>query len=189
MLRWLLILWWKMNGWKVQGVFPDHIKKCVIAVGPHTSAWDIIVGMAAREVVPIKKAYFLGKKELFDGPFGWFFRMIGGTPVDRFSSQGMVEQAAAKFSQEEVFRLALSPEGTRKRVEKLRTGFYYIAKTAGVPILPVGMDFKHKALIIGEPLYLSGDEAADMKKIAAFFAPIQGKRPEMGMSHLASVYA
>lgn len=188
MLRWLLILWWKLSGWKVKGVFPDHVKKFVIAVGPHTSAWDIVVGMAAREAVPIPKAYFLGKKELFDGPFGWFFRMVGGTPVDRSSSHGMVEQAAAKFSTQDVFRLALSPEGTRKKVEKLRTGFYYIAKTAGVPILPVGMDFKNKTLVFGELMTLSDNESEDFKKIAQFFAPIEGKLPEQGMSHLEKVY-
>lgn len=188
MLRLLLRLWWKWSGWKIRGTFPQHVKKMVIAVGPHTSAWDVVVGMAAREVIPIRHAYFLGKKELFDRPFGWFFRSIGGTPVDRFSNKGMVEHVAAKFAGQEEFRLALSPEGTRKKVEKLRTGFYYIAKTAGVPILPAGLDFKKKKVVIGELIEPSDDEAADFRKITAFFAPLEGKIPEAGLGHITEVY-
>ena len=188
MLRLILRLWWKLSGWKIRGDFPYQVNKFVIAVGPHTSGWDVVVGMAAREEIPIRNAYFLGKKELFDGPFGWFFRMMGGTPVDRFSNQGMVEQAAAKFGEKEVFRLALSPEGTRKKVEKLRTGFYHIAKTAGVPILLAGLDFKSKEVVFGGLITPGDDEAADFKKIAAFFAPIEGKIPEFGLGHMTEVY-
>ena len=185
MIGWITSLWWKLNGWKIEGAFPDDIKKMVIAVGPHTSAWDIVVGIAARYVTPIKHAYFLGKKELFDGVFGWFFRAIGGTPVDRSSSHGVVQQVADKFNDHDIFRIAMSPEGTRKKVEKLRTGFYYIAKEAKVPILLVGFDFKHKQVIYGPLIHPSNDEAADFKQIIDFFAPIEGKNKEAGMRHLS----
>lgn len=186
MIGWIASLWWKLNGWKIKGTFPDDVFKMVIAVGPHTSAWDIVVGLAARYVTPIKHAYFLGKKELFDGAFGWFFRAIGGTPVDRSSSHGVVQQVADKFKEHDVFRIAMSPEGTRKKVVKLRTGFYYIAKEANVPILLVGFDFKHKQVIYGPLIHPSNDEAADFNKIIEFFASVEGKHKDAGMSHLLS---
>ncbi len=185
MIGWLCSLWFKLNGWKIMGTFPHHLPKIMLAVGPHTSAWDVVVGLATRQLVPIKHAYFLGKKELFDGLFGWFFRAIGGTPVDRFSKTGMVEQVAEKFKAHEFFRLGISPEGTRKKVDKLKTGFYHIAKQANIPILLVGFDFTKKQVIFGELIYPSNDEAADFKKILSFFAGVEGKHPEQGLKHLA----
>lgn len=184
MIGWLLSRWFLLKDWKIIGRFPEEVPKMVIAVGPHTSAWDIVVGLSARHLIPIKHAYFLGKKELFDGPFGWFFKAIGGTPVDRSSSHGMVEQVVEKFNTHEYFRLAMSPEGTRKKVDKLRTGFYYIAKQAGVPILLSAFDFKKKEVILSELLYPSKDEAADFKKIISFFSTVDGKHPDLGMKHL-----
>lgn len=180
----LVSIWWKLKGWKVSGTFPANVPKMVICVAPHTSAWDIVVGMAARKIIPIENAFYLGKKELFDGPFGWFFRATGGTPVDRFSSNGAVQQVAEKFKQHDVFRLAMSPEGTRKKVDKLRTGFYYIAKEANVPILLAGFDFKKREVIFGELFYPSNEEE-DFKKIKIFFSTIEGKNPEKGMQHFA----
>jgi 1-acyl-sn-glycerol-3-phosphate acyltransferase len=183
MIGWLLSQWFKWKGWKITGKFPIDLPKMVIAVGPHTSGWDIIVGLSARHLIPIKHSYFLGKKELFDGPFGWFFRAIGGTPVDRSSSHGMVQQVADKFKQHEFFRLAMSPEGTRKKVEKLKTGFYFIAKEAQVPILLAGLDFTKKEVVIGDLIYPSNEEE-DFKRIISFFAEVEGKFPGKGMKHL-----
>ncbi|MBX9782731.1 MAG: 1-acyl-sn-glycerol-3-phosphate acyltransferase [Chitinophagaceae bacterium] len=185
MIGWLLSRWFLLRGWKIKGRFPEELPKMVIAVGPHTSAWDVVVGLSARHLIPIKHAYFLGKKELFDGLFGWFFRAIGGTPVDRFSKTGMVQQVAEKFKVHEKFRLAMSPEGTRKKADKLRTGFYYIAKEAKVPILLAGFDFKKREVRIGELVYPSNDEAGDMKKIISFFAQFEGRVAENGLQHLA----
>jgi len=188
MIGWILSLWFRAKGWKISGSFPDHLPKMVIAVGPHTSGWDVVVGLGARHLIPIKHAYFLGKKELFDGPFGWFFRWLGGTPVDRFSSNGVVQQVVDKFNAHEQFRLAMSPEGTRKRVEKLRTGFYQIAKQAHVPILLAGFDFDKKEVILGPVIYTTENEQEDLKKIVSFFAPIRGKRAEGNMDHLTKIY-
>jgi 1-acyl-sn-glycerol-3-phosphate acyltransferase len=184
MIEWLLSLWFRWKGWKIKGRFPHEVSKMIIAVGPHTSAWDVVVGLSVRHLIPIKHAYFLGKKELFDGPFGWFFRSLGGTPVDRFSKTGMVQQVAEKFQAHEKFRLAMSPEGTRKKVDKLRTGFYYIAKEANVPILLAGFDFTKREVIISELLYPT-DEEKDFKTIIAFFAGVEGKNKELGLKHLA----
>jgi len=189
MLRLLLHLYWKLSGWKVAGNFPYQYKKMVLVIAPHTSWKDVLVGFAARNELKIYHAKFLGKKELFDGPFGFFFRWLGGIPVDRFSNQGMVEQAVAFFEKNETFLLAMAPEGTRKRVDKLRSGFYHIAKAARVPILTVGLDFENKKLVIGEIIFPGDDKAADFKKIIAFFAGIRGANPDYDLSHLSQIDA
>jgi 1-acyl-sn-glycerol-3-phosphate acyltransferase len=177
-------IWCKLKGWKVNGKFPYDQKKILILVAPHTSWKDIMVGLAARSKLKIYKAKFLGKKELFDGPFGWFFKWLGGVPVDRFSKQGAVEQVAEMFNKNAEFIIALSPEGTRKKVEKLRTGFYHIAKQANVPIQMVGFDFSKKEIILGELFYTTDDEAADIRHIINFYAPIKGVKPDQGLAHL-----
>ena len=178
------ILSLKLFGWDTKILFNPHIKKCVIAVGPHTSGWDIVIGVLYRSVIEIPNARFLGKKELFAGPFGFIFKWLGGTPVDRNSNQNLVDQVISKFQSNENFILALSPEGTRKKVDKIRTGFYYIAKGSGVPIILAGFDFKNKTLILSEPFFPSENEKEDLQKILSFFAPITGKHPQNGMSHL-----
>jgi 1-acyl-sn-glycerol-3-phosphate acyltransferase len=177
-------IYWKLSGWKIKGIYPQHIKKAVLVVAPHTSGWDVIVGMAARAAIPIKNAHFLGKKELFDGPFGWFFRWAGGVPVDRTVQKNMVEQVAEMFKGKESFAVALSPEGTRKKVEKLKTGFYHIAKQANVPMILAGLDFAGKQVILSEPFFAGDNQEEDIKKIISFFAPIRGKHPELGLQHL-----
>jgi 1-acyl-sn-glycerol-3-phosphate acyltransferase len=184
MLRLFLNLYWKIFGWKLSGNFPYHYKKMVLAVAPHTHWVDVMVGFAARNAMNINHAKFLGKKELFVGPLGWVLRKMGGTPVDRFSKHGMVDQVAEIFAANENFILGLSPEGTRKRVDKLRTGFYHIAKKAGVPIVPIGFDYENKRVVIGEAFFPGDDEAADLKKIISFYANIKGRNPELDLRHL-----
>ena len=174
----------KLEGWKANNEFPHHIKKAVVIVAPHTYWKDFIIGVAFRSVLKIKHGKYLGKEELFKGPFGFIFRWLGGTPVDRFSKHGVVEQVVDKFNKADELIIALSPEGTRKKVDKLRTGFYYIAKKADVPIIMIALDYSKKELSIAEPFYASEDEAADFKKIIEFFAPIKGYYPEQGMAHL-----
>jgi len=156
----------------------------VLIVAPHTSWKDVIVGLAARSVLRATQIKFLGKKELFDGPFGWFFRWMGGTPVNRFSQQGVVEQVVEIFMKKDEFAIALSPEGTRKKVDHLRTGFYHIAKNANIPILMVGLDFANKQMIFAEPFFTTNDEQKDFADIISFFAPVKGKHPELGLAHL-----
>jgi 1-acyl-sn-glycerol-3-phosphate acyltransferase len=180
-MNWLFSMIFKLSGWKVVGKLPD-LRKYIIIVAPHTSAWDFVIGVLARSFLKMNKARFLGKKELFDGPFGWFFRGLGGYGVDRNSAHNMVEQVIEAFKAHDDFILALAPEGTRKKVDKLRTGFYYMALGAGVPVQPVGMDFGLKSIVIGEPIKPSGNIDADMHLILSFFTGIQGKNPEKGIS-------
>ncbi len=182
--RFLWKIYWKLSGWSFKGTYPTNISKCVLVVAPHTSNWDVVIGMAARAVIPIKEAYFLGKKELFDGAFGGFFRWLGGVPVDRSGSHNMVDQVVDMFNQREYFALALSPEGTRKKVDRLKTGFYHIARQAGVPMILCGLDFSNKQLVFSEPIYAGNDMQADLNKIITFFADIKGKYPDQGLAHL-----
>lgn len=184
---WMFYLW--LNGWKVHKNFPYHLPKCVVIVAPHTSAWDFVTGLAVRSYLRLTHVKYLGKSALFKAPFGFFFRKTGGFPVDRFSKHNMVEQATALFQLHERFILALSPEGTRQRAERLRTGFYYIAKKANVPIVMAGFDYGKKEVIFSEPFYTGADEAADFKKVISFYAPVKGKIPENGLAHLNINYA
>jgi 1-acyl-sn-glycerol-3-phosphate acyltransferase len=174
----------KLIGWKAVGDFPRHLKKYVVIVAPHTSAWDFIIGVLFRYALDIEKAKYLGKQELFKPPFGFIFRWLGGYPVDRSNNRNMVDEVIKIFNNHEEFAIALSPEGTRKRVEKLRTGFYNIARGAQVPIVMVGFDFHRQQVIISEPMETTQSQEDDFKKILDFFRPIQGKIPENGLGHL-----
>lgn len=188
----LRLIWkwyWHWKGWTVNGSWPKDLYKAVIVVGPHTSSTDVIIGMAARALVPIPNAHYLGKKELFDGPFGWFFRMTGGVAVDRFSKNNMVEQVVEEFRKREKFVLALSPEGTRKKADRLRTGFWHIAKQAGVPIVMAGLDYAKKQVILSPPFFPGERFEDDLPVLINFFTHIKGKYPENGMEHLAGANA
>jgi 1-acyl-sn-glycerol-3-phosphate acyltransferase len=181
MLRPLYVLLFKILGWKVTGSFPPELKKYIVAVAPHTSNMDFFVGVAARSILRMQNTKFLGKSGLFKPPFGWYFRWLGGYPVDRKKSSDAVEQAADIFRNEDHFILALAPEGTRQKVDNLRTGFYYIAKKAAVPIIPCGFDYSKKEVIIGEPFYPSDDVTKDIHTLTSFFRGIRGRNPELGI--------
>ncbi len=181
MLRLFYAFVFKMMGWKVEGAFPTDIKKYIVAVAPHTSNWDFIIGVLARSVLKVQKAKFLGKDSLFKPPFGWLFRVLGGYPVNRSKNNDMVQQVAIIFDQHDEFILGLAPEGTRKKVEKLRTGFYYIAKKASIPIVPCGFDFARKTVVVGVPFYPTDHFEKDMERLLQFYRKITGKNPEMGI--------
>ncbi len=163
-------------GWKVKGHFPEEVKKMVIIAAPHTSWHDFYMGLLFRSVIDVK-INFLGKRELFRWPFGWYFRKVGGTPLDRTSGQKKVSAIANLFEEHEIFRLALSPEGTRKKVDEWKTGFYFIALEAKVPILPITMDFGMKQHHIGNLFYPTGNLQNDLKVLQAFFKGVEGKIP------------
>ncbi|MES2620273.1 MAG: lysophospholipid acyltransferase family protein [Bacteroidota bacterium] len=166
-------------GWKVEGKVPE-LKKFVVIAAPHTSGWDFPLGIVARLILQIHFSFF-AKQELFRPPFGFIFRALGGIPVNRSSSHGMVEQAVEMFSANDQFILALSPEGTREYVKKWRTGFYYIALHAKVPIVLAYLDFEHRIAGIGPTFYPTGDIDKDMEIIKDFYRPIKGKHPEKGV--------
>ncbi len=172
----------RIIGWKAANSFPTDVKKYILIVGPHTSAWDFIIGLLFRYSLKLE-AKFLGKEELFKGPFGFLFRWLGGYPVDRMNKSNLVDSVVAILNAHEELGIALSPEGTRKRVDRLRTGFYYIALGANVPLIMAGLDYQKKEASFSEPIRLSGNQEEDFKIIYAFYRPIIGKIPAYGMQH------
>jgi 1-acyl-sn-glycerol-3-phosphate acyltransferase len=122
---------------------------------------------------------FIGKNSLFNGPFGFFFKGLGGTPVDRSQSNNLVDAIIEIFNSKEEFRLGLSPEGTRKKVDTWKTGFYYIAKGANVPIVMATLDFENKKIKISEPYYTTDDKEKDFNFFYTFYKNVKGKNPEL----------
>jgi 1-acyl-sn-glycerol-3-phosphate acyltransferase len=145
-------IFFKLMGWKISGTIDESTKKCVMIVVPHTSWHDFYLGIFTRGIVGLEMN-FVGKKELFRFPFGYYFRWMGGAPIDRVGSLNKVEAIAKIFENHNEFRLAISPEGTRKKINELRTGFYYIALKANVPIIPVAFDFGNKTVKLGKPFF------------------------------------
>ena len=152
----------RILGWKLVGDFPKHLKKYVVIAAPHTSWKDFPIAILARNSSG-EKVNFIGKNSLFKGPFGFIFRSLGGTPVDRSQSSNMVDAIVQIFENKKEFRLGISPEGTRKKVAAWKTGFYYIALEAKVPIIPASMDYKTKTVTIGKPLHPTGAIESDIK--------------------------
>lgn len=163
-------------GWRIEGRIPD-LAKCVIIVAPHTSNWDFVIGIATLFALGLRVSY-LGKHSLFRGPLGWFLRATGGIPVDRRAAVGVVERAVELVRRSERIFLALSPEGTRKRVESWRSGYYRIAIGAGVPIFPVALDYSRKAVVLRELFSPSGDHERDEAALRALFAARMARHPE-----------
>jgi 1-acyl-sn-glycerol-3-phosphate acyltransferase len=181
-MRVIYLLLFRAAGWQVSGNFPRNLRKFIIAVAPHTSNWDFPVGLAARSILKLKDARFLAKSQLFKPPLGWIFRSLGGYPVERSTSHDMVNYVANLFKSHDDFILAIAPEGTRKKVEKLKTGFYYIARNANVPIVPCGFDYRRKKIVVGDPLLPSGNIAADFEILYSFYSSVTGKNPELGVT-------
>jgi len=165
-------------GWKIRGDVPRELKKYIIIVAPHSSNWDFLVGVVIRSIMKFPSNY-LGKKELFTSPFGWFFRKLGGYPVDRNHHTNLVEQVVEIFNKEEQFVIAIAPEGTRKKVSKWKTGFYHIALKAKVPIVMVALDYANKNIIWSLPFYPKGNFEVDAKLIEKFYSGVKGKNCEV----------
>ena len=143
----------------------------------HTSWYDFFLGLFTRGILGLDM-HWVGKKELFRFPFGYFFRWMGGTPLDRTGGLNRVEAIAQIFEQKEVFRMAISPEGTRKKVTELKSGFYFIALQAGVPIIPLAFDFKTRSVIFGKPFVPTGNYNQDLAELLPFFIGVEGKVPQ-----------
>jgi len=167
-------LW--LVGWRAAGSVPEARKFVVIAV-PHTSNWDFVYGMLASWwfAVPFR---WLGKRSLFEGWLGPLMRFCGGLPIDRSHPEGLVDQLAARFEEEEVLMLGIAPEGTRSHAEHWKSGFYRIALGAKVPLVLGFIDHDSRQAGIGPVLSLTGDMGIDMDEVRAFYAGIEARRPE-----------
>lgn len=163
-------------GWKTVGEPPPY-KKYVLVAAPHTSNWDFpfAIGTFWKHGV---KLHWIGKHTLFEGPLGPFFRALGGIPVDRRSSQNMVQAIADRFAEADELVIAVPVEGTRQRQEFWKSGFYHIARAADVPVVLGALDFEKKEATLGPAIFLTGDMKADMDRIRAFYADKVGKHPD-----------
>ncbi|MCK4561372.1 MAG: 1-acyl-sn-glycerol-3-phosphate acyltransferase [Flavobacteriaceae bacterium] len=163
--------------WKIVGSYPKDLKKFIIIGAPHTSNMDFVFGALTKYItgLPIN---FIGKQSLFKPPYGFIFRALGGTPVNRTKSTNMVQATIDIFNDKEEFILAISPEGTRSKVSKWKTGFYHIAKGVNIPIVLNAFDFENKQYIISEPYYLTGNQEKDFLYFHNYYKDVKGKFPD-----------
>jgi len=162
----------RIFGWRVVGVVPP-IDKMIVIGAPHTSNWDFPLALLTASALRIKIRW-LGKHSLFKWPVRWLMRLLGGIPVDRNHPGGVVGDARQAFETENRLVLAIAPEGTRSPQERWKSGFYRIARSAGVPVLLAAFDGARKEVRIGPAIDLSDDARRDMDRIRAFYEEIRG---------------
>lgn len=168
-----------LKGWRVVGERPTE-KKYMLIAAPHTSNWDFPSMMGAAFVLGFSP-HWMGKHTLFPkGPLGAIMRWFGGIPVERSTANNTVEQMVEQYHQRDELCVIITPEGTRGKVNKWKGGFYHIAMGAGVPIYLAFVDIPSKTVGIGAVFHPTGDYAADLVKIKAFYADKVGFRPEHG---------
>ena len=174
-LRAFSIAFLKLTGWRVEGALPPNTAKSVLIAAPHTSNWDLPYTLMVCFVLRLTP-YWMGKASIFQAPFGGVMRWLGGIPVDRSKSNNLVAASAeairaADFS----LQLIVPPQGTRNETRQWKTGFYYIAQAAQVPIVMAYMDYPNKRSGLGPMFVPTGDVAVDMAAIQAFYSPFKGK--------------
>jgi len=165
-----------VRGWRIEGNLPD-IPRMVLIVAPHTSNWDFPTGIWVKLSMRMG-ARFVGKHTLFRFPLGVFMRWLGGVPVDRNAATAFTSEAARAMREAERMTLVIAPEGTRKRTEKWKSGFYRIAMDAGVPIVAAGFDYPRKVVTFAPPFYPTGDYERDLAFLRGLYGPGMALRPE-----------
>lgn len=168
---WLLL--WRWTSVPASGEVPD---RCVMIAAPHTSNWDFPLTLALARVNGVKISW-LGKKSLFRGPAGPVMRWLGGVPIDRSAPGGMVASLAGTFDGRDRLVLVVPAEGTRSRTEHWKSGFFRIAEMAEVPIVCAFVDRRTRTGGFGPVIWPSGDLAADMDRIRAFYTGMEGLKP------------
>ena len=166
-----------LGGWKIKGHPPAH-KKYVIIVAHHTSNWDFVVGVAVKLALGLKLQFF-AKHSLFFWPLSVLMRSFGGVPIKRNESINRVDASIEQINKVDEFVLVITPEGTRSKVERWKTGFYHIAKGAEIPIIPVAFDFAHREIIFGEPAAITDNKEHDIREMHRFFLPYEPRHPEL----------
>ncbi|GAB4418420.1 MAG: lysophospholipid acyltransferase family protein [Anaerolineales bacterium] len=166
----------RLIGWRTHVLNP-RMKRYVLIGAPHTSNWDfmLLLLLMGAEQLPIR---FMGKDTLFRGPLGPLMRALGGIPVNRRERTNLVDQIAAKFDEYDDLVIGLAPEGTRSKTGYWKTGFYYIALKAQVPVAMAYLDYANKIIGVGPSFMPSGDIDADFEIVREFYAGIVGKNPK-----------
>lgn len=174
-LRGLSLAILRLSGWRVEGSLPPHAAKSVLIAAPHTSNWDLPYTLMLAFVLRLR-VYWIGKQSLFRAPFGGVMRWLGGIPVNRDQANNLVTSSAQAMRKAHgPIQLIVPPEGTRGKTRHWKTGFYFIARQAGVPIVLAFVDYERKVGGLGPVFNPTGDLEQDMRAIKAFYAPIKGK--------------
>lgn len=166
----------KTLGWKITGTFPE-LPQFVIAVAPHTSNWDFVIGIAFKLALNLRLK-FMGKKAIFIWPFKGVLESLGGIAIDRNAKHGVVEQMVQQFQQQQQLILAIAPEGTRKKTSHWKSGFLQIAHQANIPVVPVSFDFEKKEIQVYGPISISNDIPAELVKFKQCFIGVCAKNPQ-----------
>jgi 1-acyl-sn-glycerol-3-phosphate acyltransferase len=181
LVRRLFIGIYRLRGWKVEGRAPQ-VPKFIIVGAPHTSNWDFATFLGAVDQLGFRPN-FIGKHSLFRWPMRRFMRDMGGIPINRSVRGNYVEEVAQEIAKRDQVALVIAPEGSRNPKGPWRSGFYHIAMRAGVPIVPAWVDRKRRRAGLGQPLMPSGDYAADMERIAAFYRATLPGHPRLSLIH------
>jgi 1-acyl-sn-glycerol-3-phosphate acyltransferase len=182
MFRAFAMLVFRLLGWRLTDRRPVPMGSAIYLVVPHTSNWDFPLGLLVRSIARIQ-ANYLAKQSLFRPPIGWLFRALGGYPVDRSKSTNLTDQVVHYFRTVPGFSVAITPEGTRKQVAHWKTGFWHIAKQAGVPLVLSSFDYAKKEVTLSEPWFVGEDKEKDMAALMDYFRPFTGKNPGHGPAH------
>ena len=180
MLKYLSAFIFWLTGWKTDGLYPLKEKKLIIVVMHHTSNWDFPIGLVLRNKMGFK-ANFVMKSSMFKPPFGFIFRWLGGHPVERDPSKktfSMTQAIIELYNQREELTITFTPEGTRSKVRKLKTGFWTIARETGVPILYVDFDYLTKTVRLADLQWAAPSFREEFDRLKAFFGNSRGKYPE-----------
>lgn len=177
----LFDLYMRLQGWKFQGELPDELRSFVFLGAPHTTNHDVVPALAVAALIK-RNCKFVIKSEWVKPPLGWLLKAGGAIGLDRGklkegNRESTIDVMANLFKQYDELVLLIAPEGTRKPVDKWKTGFYYIAQKAGVPIVCGFGDYEKKTWGVGPIIYLT-DFETDMKKIMDFYKDIKGKNPQ-----------
>jgi 1-acyl-sn-glycerol-3-phosphate acyltransferase len=176
--RWFSIIVMKLAGWKIEGKLPADGMRSVLISAPHTSNWDLPYTLMTAFILRLNTLW-LGKESIFKPPFKPLMRWLGGIPVNRDKSTNLVQQAAQLLrSSQEPMQLLVPPEGTRSKARYWKTGFYYIAREAQVPIVLAFMDYSTKRAGLGQVFHPTGDIEKDMEEIKRFYSQFKGKNAD-----------
>lgn len=169
-VRMLARMFLKITGWRLQGTVPEY-PRFITVTGPHTSNWDFVYGLCGALTMNLD-IHWLGKDSLFTPPLGPLMRWLGGIPVDRVNTEGVAEGVAETIRRAETMALIITPEGTRSRVDRWKTGFLRIAEMSDSVLVITTVDFAEKTIVLGEVMRPSGDPEADIAHIQAAFARV-----------------
>jgi 1-acyl-sn-glycerol-3-phosphate acyltransferase len=166
----------RLMRWRIESAVPD-VGRAVMIVAPHTSNWDFPVGLAAKFALRLR-VHWLGKHSIFRYGLGHVWRPLGGIAVDRRAPAGVVNDVLAEFRRRDRLLLGVAPEGTRKKVEQWKSGFYRIAQAAGVPIAPVAFDYSRRTIVFFPLFEPTGDYEADLARLQSHYSAEMACRPE-----------